>query len=156
MARSVAMVPRIQNYLLAGSDSVAIDAIAATMMGFNPLEIPYLRMCHERELGIADPAKIKVVGADIGGVNFGFHTRKSLVIWGDQLIRRGALQPLEKLLLHSPLVVWAPFASNLYHDFFWYPVIGQKRIRAFMRTEWGELFQRYTHNQTPPKIETHG
>jgi uncharacterized protein (DUF362 family) len=137
------MVPRIKNYLLASSDAVAIDAIAAMMMGFNPLEIPYLRMCHERELGIADPAKIKIVGEDISGVNFGFHTRKSLVIWGDQLIRRGALQPLEKILLHSPLVVWAPFASNLYHDLFWYPVVGRKRIRAFLKTEWGSLFQRY-------------
>jgi uncharacterized protein (DUF362 family) len=137
------MVPRIKNYVLASHDAVAIDAIAAMMMGFNPLEIPYLRMCHEMELGIADPAKIRVVGEDIGGVNFGFQTRKSLVIWGDQLIRRGPLQPLEKLLLHSPLVVWAPFASNLYHDFFWYPIVGQKRIRAFMQTEWGRLFQRY-------------
>jgi hypothetical protein len=137
------MIPRVQNYLLASSDSVAIDAIAAKMMGFNPLAIPYLRMCHERELGVADPAKITVVGEDIAGVNFGFQTKRSFVIWGDQLIRKGALQPLERLLLHSPLVVWAPFASNLYHDFFWYPIIGQKRIRTFMRTEWGALFAQY-------------
>jgi uncharacterized protein (DUF362 family) len=137
------MIPRVQNYLLASSDSVAIDAIAAKMMGFNPLAIPYLRMCHDRELGVADPAKITVVGEDIAGVNFGFQTKRSFVIWGDQLIRKGALQPLERLLLHSPLVVWAPFASNLYHDFFWYPIIGQKRIRTFMRTEWGALFAQY-------------
>ena len=137
------MFPRIKNYLLASSDSVAIDATAARMMGFNPLDIPYLRICHEMELGVADPAKIKIVGVDIAGVNFGFQTRKSLVIWGDQLIRRGLLQPLEKLLLHSPLAVWAPFASNLYHDFLWYPIVGRKRIRAFMKTEWGRLFQRY-------------
>jgi len=137
------MVPRIKNYLLASHDAVAIDAVAAMLMGFNPQEIPYLRMCHEMELGVADPAKIRVVGADIGGINFGFRTRKSLVIWGDQLIRKGPLQPLEKLLLHSPLVVWAPFASNLYHDFCWYPIVGRKRIRAFMKTEWGRLFQRY-------------
>ena len=144
------MIPRIYNYLLASSDSVAIDAIAAKMMGFNPLDIPYLRMCHERELGVADPAKITVVGEDIAGVNFGFQTKRSFVIWGDQLIRKGALQPLERLLLHSPLVVWAPFASNLYHDFFWYPIIGQKRIRAFMRTEWGELFAQYAASHARP------
>ena len=69
------MIPRIQNYLLASSDSVAVDAIAAKMMGFNPLDIPYLRMCHEMELGVADPVKITVVGEDISEVNFGFHTR---------------------------------------------------------------------------------
>ena len=50
---------------------------------------------------------------------------------------------LERLLLHSPLMVWAPFASNVYHDFVWYPTIGNARIREFMRTEWGSLFRKY-------------
>jgi hypothetical protein len=49
------------------------------------------------------------------------------------------LRPLEHLLLHSPLVVWAPFASNVYHDWMWYPTIGRSRIRTFDRTEWGGL-----------------
>ena len=140
------MMPHIKNYLLASADSVAIDAIAALMMGFNPLQIPYLRMCHEMGLGVADPAKIRVVGEDIGGVNFGFHAKRSLVIWGDQLIRKGFLQPLEKLLLHSPLLGWAPLASNIYHDFLWYPLVGAKRVRAFLNTEWGSLFERYEHD----------
>ena len=58
-------------------------------MGFDPMEIPFLRMAHERGLGIADPARIEVVGEDISQENFHFNTRKSLVIWGDQLIRKG-------------------------------------------------------------------
>jgi hypothetical protein len=66
------------------------------------------------------------------------------VIWGDQLIRKGFLRPFETVLLHSPLVVWAPFASNVYHDGIWYPTIGKKIIRQFMKTEWGRLFQTYT------------
>jgi hypothetical protein len=61
----------------------------------------------------------------------------------DQLIRRGPLRPLKRLLLHSPLVVWAPFASNVYHDWLWYPTIGRARIRAFAATPWGRLFERY-------------
>jgi uncharacterized protein (DUF362 family) len=137
------MIPRIKNLLLAASDSVAIDAIAARLMGFDPLSIPFLRMAHERGLGVADPREIELVGDDVSGENFGFTTRKSLVIWGDQLIRTGALRPLERVLLHSPLVVWAPLASNVYHDLIWYPTVGRSRIRAFMRTEWGELFGRY-------------
>ena len=138
------MVPRVGNLILAAADQVAIDAIAATIMGFDPLAIPYLRMCHERGLGIADPRQIELVGdADAARVNMGFTTRRSLVIWGDQLIRRGPLRPLKRLLLHSPLVVWAPFASNLYHDWLWYPTIGRARIRAFAATPWGRLFERY-------------
>jgi hypothetical protein len=139
------MNPHIKNYLLASADSVAIDAIAALMMGFNPLQIPYLRMCHEMGLGVADPTKIRVVGEDISRVNFGFHAKRSLVIWGDQLIRRGFLRSLEKLLLHSPLLGWAPLASNIYHDLLWYPLVGTKRVRAFLDTEWGSLYKRYAH-----------
>jgi len=137
------MIPRAKNLLLAAADSVAIDATAARLMGFDPLSIPFLRMAHERGLGIADPRQIELVGDDVSRENFGFQTRRSLVIWGDQMIRRGFLRPLERLLLHSPLMVWAPFASNVYHDVFWYPTVGQSRIRSFMRTEWGQLFRKY-------------
>ena len=71
------MIPRIKNYVLASGDSVAIDAVAAKMMGFEPLEIPYLRMCHERELGCADLSKIEIAGEDVSDVDFGFETKKS-------------------------------------------------------------------------------
>jgi uncharacterized protein (DUF362 family) len=137
------MIPRVKNLILAATDSVAIDAIAARLMGFDPLSIPFLRMAHERGLGIADPRDIELVGDDVSTENFGFQTRRSLVIWGDQMIRKGFLRPLERLLLHSPLMVWAPFASNVYHDMVWYPTIGQARIRNFMKSEWGALFQKY-------------
>jgi uncharacterized protein (DUF362 family) len=137
------MIPRVKNLILAAADSVAIDAIAARLMGFDPMSIPFLRMAHERGLGIADPRDIELTGDDVSQENFGFETRRSLVIWGDQMIRKGFLRPLERLLLHSPLMVWAPFASNVYHDAVWYPTIGQSRIRSFMRTEWGALFRKY-------------
>ena len=137
------MVPKAKNLILASADCVAIDAIAAKIMGFDPMSIPYIRMCHERELGTGDPAEIEVVGEDIADMDFAFKSKKSFVIWGDQMLRIGFLRPFEKILLHSPLVVWAPFASNVYHDFFWYPTIGRKMIRKFAKTEWGELWERY-------------
>lgn len=137
------MDPQIKNILLASSDLVAIDAVSAKLMGFDPLSIPYLRMAHERGLGCANLQEIEIVGEDISTVNWGFQTKKSLVIFGDQAIRKGFLRPLEKILLHSPLWVWAPLASTLYHDWFWYPLIGRPRVKKFMRTEWGRLFQQY-------------
>jgi hypothetical protein len=138
------MVPRVGNLILASADQVAIDAIAAKIMGFDPLSIPYLRMCQERGLGVADPRRIELVGdTELASRSMGFKTSRSPVIWGDQLIRRGSLKPLKHLLLHSPLVVWAPFASNVYHDLFWYPTVGRARIRAFTGTPWGRLFEKY-------------
>jgi len=137
------MVPREGNLILAAADPVALDAVAARLMGYDPLGIPYLRLAHERGLGVADPRAIQLEGDDVRDVNFRCRTRRSLVIWGDQLIRRGPLRPFKRLLLHTPLVVWAPFASNVYHDLLWYPTIGRARLRAFSRTGWGRLFRQY-------------
>jgi uncharacterized protein (DUF362 family) len=137
------MIPVAKDLILASADSVALDAVAARLMGFDPMQIGYLRLSHDRGLGVADPRDIEVVGEPVEGVNFGFRVSRSLVIWGDQMLRRGPLRFLEKPLLHSPLVVWAPFASNLYHDWLWYPTVGMSRIRRFNRTPWGELAERY-------------
>jgi len=137
------MIPRIKNYILASNDSVAIDAVSAKMMGFEPLSIPYIRMCNEMGLGVGDIRNIEIVGEDISNVDFGFTTKRSFVIWGDQLVRKGPLNFLEKPLLHSPLVIIPIMASNIYHDYIWYPIIGRKRIKEFMKTDWGKLFERY-------------
>src|SRR5262249_43837503 len=99
------MIPPVGNLVLASADQVAIDALAARIMGFDPMEIRYLRMCHDRGLGTADPRDIEILGdVEAADVNMGFKTSRSLVIWGDQLIRRGPLRPLKHLLLHTPLV----------------------------------------------------
>lgn len=47
---------------LAGLDPVAVDAVAAYIMGFNPMEIGYLYYCHRFRLGVADLSLIEVVG----------------------------------------------------------------------------------------------
>lgn len=137
------MKPFIGNYILASFDQVAIDAVAAKMMGFNPLEIPYLRMASEMGLGNANFNQIEIIGDDISEVNFHFKTKRSFVIWGDQMLRKGFLKPFKKIALHSPLWVWAPAASNIYHDYLWYPIIGKKRIKEFNKTAWGKLFASY-------------
>lgn len=137
------MDPKVKNYILASADSVALDAVAAKMMGFEPMDIPYIRMCHERELGTGELSQIEIKGEDISDVDFGFESKRSFVIWGDQMIRKGLLRPFEKILLHSPLIVWAPFASNVYHDCIWYPTTGKKKIKKFACTDWGRLWDNY-------------
>jgi hypothetical protein len=41
------------------------------------------------------------------------------------------------------------YGCNVYHDFLWYPLIGQKRIREFRRTERGEVWNSYGRPQSP-------
>ncbi len=137
------MDPVVGDLVLASADSVAIDAVAARVMGFDPMSIPYLRMATERGLGEARLDRIEIVGEDIERFDFHFETKRSLVIWGDQMLRLGPLRFLEKVALHSPLVFWAPLASNIYHDLIWYPTVGKSKIRAFRRTKWGRLWESY-------------
>ncbi len=137
------MAPVVKNLILAGSDSVALDAVAARLMGFNPLAIPYLRLCHEMGLGMADPARIRVLGEDISGLSFGFRSKRSFVIWGDQMIRKGFLRRFEHLLLRTKASFWAPLASTVYHDYFWLPLVGSWRARRFRKSNWGPLLDGY-------------
>ncbi len=147
------MRPVTGNYILASADQVAIDAIAAKIMGFDPLQIPYLRMCQEMGLGTADPREIEIIGEDISTVNLHFKTKRSFVIWGDQMLRKGPLRFLEKAALHSPLMGWAPFASNFYHDWLWYPTVGKYYISQFKKTPWGRLFETYRPQPATPGTE---
>ncbi|MFN0093443.1 MAG: DUF362 domain-containing protein [Dehalococcoidia bacterium] len=139
-----AMRPHVKNIILASSDQVAIDAIAAKLMGFDPLSIPFIRLAHEAGLGVGDPSKIEVVGTDIAGINFHFRgDENTFASWGQKKIYWGPLKPFEKLLLRTPIVPWAFAASNLYHNKYWYPLQGKRRIAQMLETEWGQLFKSY-------------
>jgi len=139
-----AMVPHVKNYILASADQVAIDAVAAKMMGFDPMGLKFLRLAHERGLGCADVKQIEIVGEDISNVNFHFHSNQdTFASRGQKLIYHGPLKPLEKILLRSFITPWSYVASRLYHDVFWYPFVGKPRVRRILQTEWGKLFERY-------------
>lgn len=57
------LCPEIRNVLLASADPLALDAVAARLMGLDPLRhVDYLRLAHERGLGIADPRAIELAG----------------------------------------------------------------------------------------------
>lgn len=51
--------------ILAGKNPVAVDTAALTFMGFTVDEIPTVKLAAQENLGVADLAKIKVVGEDI-------------------------------------------------------------------------------------------
>ena len=139
-----AMRWHIKDRILASADQVAIDAVAAKMMGFDPMGIKFIRLAHERGLGCGDVSRIEVVGEDISQVDWKFTgVENTFASKGQKLIYWGPLKPLEKLLLRSPLVGLSYLASNLYHNGYWLKTHGRRRIAAALKTEWGELFQSY-------------
>ena len=139
-----AMRIHTKNVILASADQVAIDSVAASMMGFDPMSIPMIRIAHEHGLGVGNPSEIEVLGDDVAGVDWQFSANEStFASRGQRLIYHGPLKPLENLLLRSPLVPWSFWASNVYHNDFWLRFIGRKRVREAMNTPWGRLFQQY-------------
>lgn len=138
------MFPKIKNYIMAGFDQVAVDAVAAKMMGFDPLKLPFIKLAHEDGLGMGDFDQIEIIGEDITDENWGFKVKRSLVVWGDQQVRKGKLKFLNPLLHNEFLFNLGPVQlSAIYHDLFWINTIGKKRIKEYNKTEWGKLFQRY-------------
>ena len=59
------MIPVSKGLILAGSDPVAIDAVSARIMGFDPMKIGYIRMAHEDGLGTGRIEDIEIKGEDI-------------------------------------------------------------------------------------------
>jgi uncharacterized protein (DUF362 family) len=137
------MEPEIKNYIMASGDSVAIDAVSAKMMGFDPMKLKFLALAQEKGLGQANPRDIRIAGADISNVNFQFKVKDTFASRGQKAIYWGKLKPFERMLLRTPIVPWSFVASRVFHDFYWYSVHGKKTARKFLRTEWGELFQSY-------------
>lgn len=133
-----------KNILLASADQVAIDAVSAKLQGFDPMTIPFIRLAHEQGLGIGDPSQIKIAGYDIEQEQpWHFVQEDTFASRGQKMIYHGPLKPFEKILLQSPIVPWAYFASNFYHNVYWYPFIGRKRVEEALKTPWGQLFKGY-------------
>ncbi|MCP4583548.1 MAG: DUF362 domain-containing protein [candidate division Zixibacteria bacterium] len=138
------MTPYVKNIILASADQVAIDAVAAKMMGFDPLTIKYINLANEAGLGCGNPREIEIVGEDIGEVNFNFSVGDNLASSVGDIFWFSPLKFLQKLLFHTPLVNIFIFGSAFYHDYLWYPVKGKKILNSWLEnTHWGELFQKY-------------
>jgi uncharacterized protein (DUF362 family) len=137
-----------KDILLASADQVAIDAVSARLQGFDPMSIRFIRRSHEMELGIGDPSQIEILGYDIENeAPWNFVQEDTFASRGQKMIYHGPLKPFEKILLQSPLVPWSYFASNFYHNVYWYPFVGRKRVEAALQTRWGQLFQSYADGQ---------
>jgi uncharacterized protein (DUF362 family) len=134
--------------LLASADQVAIDAMSAKLQGFDPMKLDFIRLAHEAGMGIGDPGQIKIVG-DLNEAERNYHYKQedTFASRGQKMIYHGWLHSFEKPLLRSPLVPWAYFASNFYHNVYWYPFVGRQRVAAALLTPWGQLFKEYGDGQ---------
>lgn len=139
------MLPIAKNTLLASDDCVAIDAVEAKMMGFEPMEHEFIRLAHQRGLGTGRFDEIEIVGdVDVSRQNWGFVTGGNAASFVGRLFWFGPMRWLEKLMFHTPLVYAFIFASAVYHDRVWYPFKGRKIADDWLKnSSWGRLFADY-------------
>jgi uncharacterized protein (DUF362 family) len=138
------MVPHVKNVILAGADQVAIDAVAAKMMGFDPMSIRFIRLAHERGLGCGDPREIEIVGDEAAGEErWNFVGPFDKMTFASRMQHKIYWGPLKKPIewsLKTVLAPWAYLASVVYHDSFWYPLMARHKMRGALNSDWGRLF----------------
>jgi len=138
------MTPEVKNILLASEDQVAIDAVAAKLMGFDPLSIKYIRLAHEQGLGMGDVGQIELVGDDVSGESWNFKIGKNSHTFLAWLSWYGPTKFLQKLIFRTPLVFLPIAISEAEQDYFYWPFKYKRVAREWREnTEWGKLFQEY-------------
>jgi uncharacterized protein (DUF362 family) len=165
------MIPHVKNVILASADQVAIDAVAARMMGFDPMTIDFIRIAHERGLGCGDPREIEIVGdAAAAEQRWNFVGPFEQMTFASRMQHKIYWGPLKKPIewsLKTVLAPWAYVASVAYHDTFWYPLLAKSRMRQVLESAWGRLFANWEQltpdergfeqvGEAPPEIERSG
>lgn len=146
------MIPVVKSLMLASADQTAVDAVAAKLMGFNPLRIAYIRLAHEDRLGTGDPREIEIVGDDVSGESWGFVVGDNGASRVGDLLWFSPLRRLQKLFFRTPLVHLFILGSEISHDYYRWPFYERRAFERWRReTDWGRLFDRYAEGpQGPP------
>lgn len=88
-------IPKVTDLVLASSDPVAIDSIAAKIMGFDPNKIEHLQLCAQKGIGVADLKSIKIKGQNIDKFHFSFKPAgHNLVSKIELFFRKSFLRPI--------------------------------------------------------------
>jgi uncharacterized protein (DUF362 family) len=84
--------PKEVGLVLASGDFVALDAVTARVMGFDPLNIHHIQLCSQHGLGTADPSSIEVLGERVEDVKTTFIPAKhNAVSWLELTLRRSSI-----------------------------------------------------------------
>ncbi len=141
------MFPEIKNVILASADQTAIDAVAAKMMGFSPLDdLKYVRLAHEAGLGVGDFNEIEIVGdADVSQENWRFSVGDNGASRVGDMIWFGPLKPVQNFFMRTPLVNAFILGSEVYHDYYRWPLKDRRIFEGWLaNTKWGQLFFKYS------------
>ncbi|MGE5340907.1 MAG: DUF362 domain-containing protein [Candidatus Omnitrophota bacterium] len=140
------VIPHDKHIILASADQVAIDSVAAKLMGFDWRQLPCIALSHQHGLGVGDPSEIEIVGdTEAANENWNFKVGVNLATGAGRLFWHDSpLKYLQKLFFHTPLVKLFIFSSEFYHDKAWYNLKGKPIVEKWQtESPWGQLFASY-------------
>ncbi len=125
--------PKVVNRVLASGDLVALDTVAAKVMGFDPAHIPHLHECVAAGLGTADLECIRVLGDDDLSLNLHFVPAKHNAVSAVEMVLRRR-RALRRLFFDTPLFdVCCGLALGYYSAWYHLLGIGRRRCRRILR-----------------------
>jgi len=138
-------IPVTRNILLASDYCVAIDAVCAKLMGFEPMDHKFIRTAHELGLGTGRIDEIEIIGdVDAGKEIWGFVTGDNVASRVSRTFWFKPMRWLQKLMFHTPFVYVFILASAIYHDKLWYLTCGKKIVNRWLEESlWGRLVADY-------------
>jgi uncharacterized protein (DUF362 family) len=144
------MRPVIKDVMLASDDQVAIDAVAASLMGFDPMSLKYISMADEQGLGNGRRENIEVAGdVELADQRWGFSVGDNGASMVGDVMWFGPLKKFQKLFFHTPLVNLFVMGSEAYHDYYRWPLRDRRIFEQWRaQTTWGQLFDHYQSHGT--------
>ncbi len=140
------MIPVEKDVILASADQVAIDAVSASLMGFNPMDdLAYVRLAHEDGLGVGRLEEIEIVGQpEIAEARWGFHVGDNVASHAGDVCWFGPLRSIQNLFFHTPIVGIFILGSFLYHDAIQWPFVSKPIFERWKKeSKWGRMFEQY-------------
>jgi uncharacterized protein (DUF362 family) len=139
------MDPQVKNIILASADQTAIDAVAAQMMGFDPMSLGYIRLAHEAGLGVGNPQQITIVGdQDAAEERWNFKVGQTFLSFLGWLSWFGPTRCLQGLIFRTPVANLTYPVSEIYHDYYRWPLRERKVYQHWLaETTWGHMFGEY-------------
>ncbi|MBN2370233.1 MAG: DUF362 domain-containing protein [Vicinamibacteria bacterium] len=144
------MKPIRKDVILASEDQVAVDAVAAKIMGFDPMSMRYIALAHDAGLGVGRPDEIEIVGdVDAAKENWRFEVGRCFHQFAAWITWFGPTRFLSEVLTRPPILYLGNFYSYFYHDVLHWR-FKERRIyeRWLADSEWGRLFRDYKPRRT--------
>ncbi len=131
--------------VLGSTDLVAIDTVAAQIIGIDPQKMKTIK--EGQKVGLGSMKNIKIDGPAIEKVKKDFIPAKTpgYLHVVTKLLETG-LKPLIKLVF-GPLYFGPTTYVQIYKNLIWYNFTGKPQAREFIReNKWGHLFFKYLDN----------